>query len=446
MNLPKILKEKSGIFNQQFFLLWQGQFISKLGTFIFDIALILWVKENFNFASMISLILIAGNIPEILLAPVGGTIADIFSRRKILIYSDLVSGLLVIVFSLVIILNLFSPSFNYILLFIVSVGLGISASCFNPAASALIPEFVDDKNLHRANAIFQSSSEITSIAGQAAGGILFTAIGAPFMFLANGISFLFSAWSESFIRTKESSEKVIVNWRTTASRIRNDFIEGYHYTWNDKRLRYFLLIIGLYHFFISPIPILIPFLISDTYKLGGQWTGYLLAGFAAGILSGFIIAGSLKIKENNTAYFIVLLFLISSVLFILSGVSGSVYITMVCLVFNGLIVGMVIVTLITFMQKITPGDMRGRLFGFLNTITNAAIPVGLGIYGIAIDFLRNRLSTPGDAAKIIFIINGCCIFVFMLAIITKADIKNMFSSINNESQELGSDKCIPLES
>lgn len=446
MAIPKFVKESSGVFNRQFFLLWQGQLVSKLGTYVFDIALILWVKENFNLASMISLILIASNLPQILLAPIGGTIADIFSRRKILIYSDLASGILVVGFSLAVISDSFSPSINYFLLFIVSIGLGISASCFNPTASALIPEFVDDKKLHTANAIFQSSGEITSIAGQAFGGMLFTIIGAPFMFLANGISFLISAYTESFIKTKETAEKAVVNWKATTSRIRNDFIEGYHYTWNDKRLRYFLLIIGLYHFFISPIPILIPFVISDYFKLDSQWVGFLLAGFAVGVISGFIIAGSLKIKETHSAYLIVLLFFISSFLFILLGITTSVYTSIICLVVIGLMIGMVIVTLITFMQKITPANLRGRLFGFLNTITNAAIPIGLGIYGIAVDFLRNNLSNPGFAPNIIFIINGCCIFIFMLIIIINVDLKNMFLHINDESQTLRSNECIPSES
>jgi len=74
-----------GLFNKQFVILWQGNAISKIGTYLFDIALILWLQEKANSAGFIVIILIASNIPEILLSPFGRTLADTFSRRKILI-------------------------------------------------------------------------------------------------------------------------------------------------------------------------------------------------------------------------------------------------------------------------------------------------------------------------------------------------------------------------
>jgi len=79
--------KKLNPFNRDFFILWQENAISKIGTYLFDIALILWLQEKANSAGFFAIILIASNIPEILLSPFGGTLADTFSRRKILIKS-----------------------------------------------------------------------------------------------------------------------------------------------------------------------------------------------------------------------------------------------------------------------------------------------------------------------------------------------------------------------
>jgi MFS family permease len=421
MNFISAIKKKADFFNTQFFLLWQGQLVSKLGTYLFDIAVILWVKENSGSAGLISLILIAGSIPEIILAPIGGTLADIFSRRNILIYSDLFAGFAVIGFSMVILFNPFPVTINYIILIFTAAGLGISASCFNPSASALIPEFVGEQKLHSANALFQSTGELTMITGQGIGGVIFSLIGAPFMFLANGVSFLISAFSESFIR-KDTKAGTELNLNSTLIKIKTDFIEGFHYCRKDVKLRYFLFVIGLYHFFIAPLPILLPFLVSDTLHLGNEWLGFLLAGFAGGTLAGFAAAGTMKISEERSSFFIIFLFFISSVLFITLGISSSVYVCLVSLFLLGSIIGMVVVTLITKIQKIAPNEMRGRLFGFLNTITNASMPVGLGIYGILSDILRRKIA-PGFVPEIFFLINGCCIFIFMFIIIVKKAIE-----------------------
>ena len=77
------------LFNKQFLLLWQGNAVSKIGTYLFDIALILWLQQNSYSAVYIAIILIASNIPEILISPFGGILADTFSKAALVITSFL---------------------------------------------------------------------------------------------------------------------------------------------------------------------------------------------------------------------------------------------------------------------------------------------------------------------------------------------------------------------
>lgn len=413
--------------NRQFLLLWQGQLVSRIGTFLYSVALVLFLKETFTSAALISIILIAGTLPEIFLAPAGGTLADIFPKRSILIVSDIVSGLLITSFSFIMIFNPLGPVYNYICLLIISAGLGLCTSCFNPAVQALIPEMFEEGDLHTANAIFQSTGEISTILGQGLGGVLYAMLGAPMLFLSNGISFLLSAASEYFIKAGKNPGRQLKPGRELRVKFKADLKEGFLFFRRDKTLRNFLVIIALFHFFISPFPVLIPFLVTDTLKMESRWLGYLMAAFATGTLFGFILAGKLKVKEDKSRKLITLMFLLSSGLFVILGMSPSVIVSLITMMILGAIIGLVVVTLITFMQKLTPADMRGRLFGFLNLVTHAAMPAGMAVYSVCLDVLRYLLPDKSVAPKIILIFNGICILVIMITAVlfqaAKSDMK-----------------------
>ncbi len=379
------------LFSRNFILLWQGQFISKIGTFLFNIALILYIKEHTNSAAVISLILIAGNTPEIFLAPLGGTLADLFSRKKIIIFSDIISGIFIIGITGLIAQGIFSDSINLVLLFFLSLVLGLCGACFSPAVSALVPQLVDKKILHSANAMFQSTSQLSMVLGQAIGGLFYTKTGAVLLFFINGASFIISGFSEIFIRIEKTNPQQKKSWKDLNSQFKANFKDGFHYCRHNKQLQYLFLIIGIYHFFVAPLPILIPFWVSDVLFLNEQWTGFLFAGFAMGILVGFTIAGTVDFLSKNITKIITVLFLFSSVSFIIFPLFHSAFISILCLVCLGIIVGIVIVIHITFIQKITPQNFHGRVFGFLNTITNATIPIGLGIYGLVLDILNKTI-------------------------------------------------------
>ena len=76
-------------------LLMQGQFVTNLGNQVFDIAMLLWIKELTGSAAIMGLAMLLTGLPEALLAPFGGRIADRFGRLRVIILSDLVSAAVV---------------------------------------------------------------------------------------------------------------------------------------------------------------------------------------------------------------------------------------------------------------------------------------------------------------------------------------------------------------
>ena len=137
--------------------------------------------------------------------------------------------------------------------------------------------------------------------------------------------------------------------------------------------------------------------------------------------------GEQKRKENAKPVFVFgkknYKFMFIGLAFIALGFFNSATIALLCLVTIGTIIGIIVITLITYMQKNTAANMRGRLFGFLNTITNSTTPIGLAVYGVLIDYLRETLVSPGFAIQFLFGSIGVLILFTMIIILLKTRSK-----------------------
>jgi MFS family permease len=246
------------------------------------------------------------------------------------------------------------------------------------------------------------------------------------LFMLNGISYLLSAFSEMFIKLPKQNGAPERSWRQSYTEFIALLKEGFRYSWYNPQLRYLLLIIGIYHFFVAPLPILLPFWVSDTLGLSEQWLGFLFAGFAFGILVGFAIAGFFDLTTGNVSRLVAILFLLSAFLFGMFGLFPVFIVSLLSLVLLGIIVGIVVVIHITFMQRTTPEQMHGRVFGFLNTITNASTPIGMAVYGLLLEVLNKTVSPAVSPTQLIFVCNGILVFIIMTVIIKRVDLGKIF--------------------
>ncbi|HKZ02041.1 MAG TPA: MFS transporter, partial [Pyrinomonadaceae bacterium] len=133
--------------NRAFRQLWLGQVVSQIGDWFNTIALYTIILNLTGSGRDVGLLLVARFVPSFLFGPLSGVIADRFSRRSIMIISDLLRALVVLGF-----LFVRRADQLWIIYALTVLQLGLS-TFFEPAKTAAIPSIVSDRELVPANAI-----------------------------------------------------------------------------------------------------------------------------------------------------------------------------------------------------------------------------------------------------------------------------------------------------
>ncbi|MDZ7335931.1 MAG: MFS transporter [candidate division KSB1 bacterium] len=382
------------LMNKNFLLLWQGQAVSNLGTQIFSIGMILWIVEATGSTTLMGVIAMVASIPALILGPIGGTVADRHSRKHIIVLSDVLSGLVMLALAALV---FYAPQRTELIiagLFIASVLVAIVGSFFFPSISAAIPDLVPKERLVGANTLSRSSMQLSQLIGQAIGGFLYTLLGAPLIFLLNGISYHFSAISESFISIPHRNNRRTGGWRQQLVGFKQELIDGFRYIWHQKGLREVILAATLINFFTVPIIILLPFFVKAHLNLGDnyrQWFGVLLACYSIGSILGYIFAGASKSSGQIRGKLMILFIILTSAAHGLLGLAGHIYLALALAFFGGFFSGYISVNITTILQWTTPSEIRGRVFGVLTTLVGAVTPVAMGLSGIVADLIHRDL-------------------------------------------------------
>ncbi len=390
--------EPRRLFNRNFVLLWQGQLVSQIGNQLHAIAMMFWIKHATGSATLMGTIMMVSMLPGVLLGPFGGTVADRFSRRKLIIFGDLLRGLLVLSLAG---LMFHRPQATDLLvgwLFVVAVGMGILGALFRPAVSAAIPDLVPRRSVAAANSLNQSGFQLTTFIGQGLGGTLFRLLGAPVLFLIDGLTYVASGVTECFIRIPQAFPEAHAGLRDLLAKFAAETREGFHYAWRNRGLRDLFFAGALLNFLFAPLPVLLPFYVEDHLITSPgvhatpDWLGYLLAATGVGSLVGYALVGLARGSGRVRMVMSVVSLFVVDVILILAGATQRAPIALLLLFALGVGTGVINIGIITTMQITTPSAIRGRVFGLLGTLTTSLIPIGMGLAGVVADLVDHDIA------------------------------------------------------
>ena len=380
------------LLNKNFLLLFQGQFISQICTSIHVVGMLFWLKQTTHSATLMGSLYIVGMIPAALLAPLGGVVADRCSRTAIIVIVDFIRGVLVVSVAIIILLSPEATELTISLLFLVMCSGSILVVFFRPAIHASIPDLVPFHKIETANGLLQSSMQMSLLIGQSLGGLLFVMLGMPILMLVSGIAFLLSALSECWITIPKKTAVKAVGVGSAIRDFKEDIVAGFHYVRYKKGLLDLFLAMAITNFFIAPFGILLPFLVEDTLHSTPKWYGFLMAGLAFGVLVGSMLAGMLRLTAALKGRLVAGALLLFSLGLSIVGYSASVVIALFILIVLGTCSGFTVVLINSVIQRSTPINIRGRVFGFLMTISTVLVPTSIGLAGVLADLVNHNVA------------------------------------------------------
>ncbi|MBW2622969.1 MAG: MFS transporter [Deltaproteobacteria bacterium] len=433
------MPEPRRLMNRHFFLLWQGQLVSQVGSAVFGIAMMFWIKHATGSATLMGLIAMVSALPMVIFGPIGGTFADRHSRRLIIIYGDILRGLVNLSIAFLLFLAPGATEVTFIWLFVGSIIGGIIMSFFNPAVTASIPDLVPKDKIAPANSLNQFAVQVTSFLGQGIGGLLYRVLGMPVLALFNGLTFLFSAISETFITIPQEIPEKNGDLKETLSDFKQDLVEGMSYIWRRKGLRTLIFGFSVINFFSIPIIILFPFYVEDFLLATSDWMGYLAAAFGLGAMGEYLFAGVVNFSGNTRKNLLVFCIIFEALLMVEFGLVLIPWVSLCVIFILGLCNGFLNIGIMTILQQSTPSVIRGRVFGLVGAITGGLAPIAMGLSGVLADL-------TGQNIPLIYISCGVITFILTATISFSTDFRRFLAFEPDEPVPENQTGLIPASS
>ena len=383
------------LFDKDFTLLMLAKVISLIGTQMQEFALSLYVLKITGSATKYASVIVVALLPQLILGPFIGVFADWFDRKKLIVILDIVNGIVVLSFALMLFTSQkLSLPYIYALVLILSV----VSTLYQPALGTVIPSIVKSEKLVDANGVNSFIMNVGNLIAPALAGVLFGTFGLFTILLSNGISFLLGAIFEMFIaipKTNKMPEKV--NFKA----FKDDFMQGIKFIGNTKIILTVVLLAAVINFAFSPLSIGLTYVLKQILKVSDMQYGLMQSIFVVSMMIAPFINSFVSKKVKTSSLIFYSIFFSSVVLgicavvpspFYLKLFKGNIipYITLTVLSFiMGIIITIANITLNVMFQKIVPLQMMGRVGTVMSTGCMACAPLGQIIFGLLFDSISS---------------------------------------------------------
>lgn len=356
---------QAGLFQQKdFMLLWIGHSLSVLGNRFCSIAFLWYVMVTTGSALALGISVICFSLPALLCMPFAGVVADKNRKKQVLILTDLVNGVIMFLLAFVV-----SGSYPLSLVYVCIIVSSMMTAFFNPALSASIPLLVGKEMLPKANSLTQITTQLANILGPAIAGMLIAMTDMWLLFVINGISFLVSAFFESFITIPA------VGNRGQGGSFLTQFREGTAFVVSTRKLL-FLVVAGgvIINFFLAPINIFLTVICNQILQIGAEGLGVIEAAISLGtLLGGLLILASLIKDKLKMAIFGLSL---EGVALLIAGLLPGYFSLILFALLLGLGISFASVGIGTFFQTLIPESKMGRVTSLLSAMSACTVPLG----------------------------------------------------------------------
>ena len=434
---------------RNFARLWYGQIISSLGDRFYQFALlyvILGIKQGMEVGKDSARVTFCAMLPGFLLAPLYGWIVDRFSRRWVMVYSDLARVALTLSF-----LYLWFEAHSLVAVYILVFFMGAFNGLFIPARQAALPQIVAPHELVTANALISLMGVIANFIGIPIASLVVSIFGAWSSFFFNAFGFLVSAWCVYHIRADlapthaPAEADAVGTWRGA--------LAGFRVLREKRELGALVLVNSAFSFIsavvlitllqqvvvtvdLAPVQALVGHLGDilrhlapkpPTFEIKTLAFGLLMAAVGLGLGIGVGICGGSRLWSRSKALPYLALTLLGAALVAFAqlrtyvpAVAGAA-----CL---GMLSAFILIPIEARLQNDVDDARRGRLFALRNLCTTTSF-----LAGLAVNLNGQLLARIGPAALIEVIGLAAVIVALILAIANAATLRSFWPTRHHPS-------------
>jgi MFS family permease len=380
------LRESLGPLRERSFrYLFLGRTTSFIGNAFANVALAFAVLDLTGSKADLGFVLAARSIPQVLFLLVGGIWADRLPRHRVMVASNVASGLSQ---GGIAVLLLTGQAEVWHIAVLAAVN-GLVSAFFFPAAVGIVPQTVPQAMLQPANAILRLGSNASWIAGAAVGGLVvgFTSPGVGIA--VDSATFFLGALFISMIRLPPGL-------RMEASNFLGELKEG----WREFIARTWLWVIVLQFGFCNAITVgtegvLGPAIAKDQLGGAASW-GLILTAQSLGLIAGGLIL--LRLRPRRLLLAATLGFLLTIPFLLGLSVPVSVLALIVLAAIAGIGIETFGILWDTTMQQEIPQEKLSRVSSYDALGSFVLIPIGVAIVGPVSELIGTRETILGAAA------------------------------------------------
>lgn len=353
----------------RFWLIFGGQTLSLVGSALTQFVLLWWITDTTGSVSALATAGLAALLPQALLSPLGGTFADRYSRRMLIIAADAVSALCMLVLIVLFLTARIELWHAYAMMFIRS-----AMQAFQmPATSASVAMLVPRHFLPRAAGLNQAMQGMTLVAAAPLGALAIGVMPLGWALFIDVATALLGCVPLLIYRIPQPRPAGISGLRG----IWSEFREGWQLIWRHPGLRSLYGLIGGVVLVIMPSFTLVPLLVKDHFGGGAPQVAWIEGLAGVGMVAGGIVVAIFSPQRQAT--------------WILGGFAASCF----ALALTGLmpahmfglavawwtVSGLAFILgdapLTALLQATIPNHLQGRALSLLNMVMGLAAPVGL---------------------------------------------------------------------
>ena len=373
--------------NRDFRLIWSAQVASQLADKFLMFALLILTYNISHASTHGAALFLAYTFPSVFLSPLAGVYADRHDKKRLMFFTNAIRGGLI----LLIPLSQITPYFEHVTwhFFVIIFLFAAVGQIFAPAEAASIPFIVGTEELMTATSMFTSTVIVTLLIAVPLSTLAVRFLGTDSPYWIAAALFVLAAWLIYLVKTD-------LHARThEASAAKTDILyelrEGISYIAARPLVRFAVLQLSLTIAVIFSIFVLAPSYMSTVLHLQSTDVYLFLAPAVIGMLGAAFFLGQYGQHYRRSRLLIggllsagVTLMLMAVVPYLLVQLNATWLMVGFPVVFGfvgGLEFGMLFIPAFTVLQEKTEAELRGRIFGAMFTVVNAAVAIPILVAG-----------------------------------------------------------------